>query len=445
MQRSPCNSGRKHEQGIIITLVAIFMLFIVGAMAALSIDVVTFYTARSEAQIAADGAALAGARVLANTGMTSSTDPIAAPALAANAKSLAVRVAILVAQQNQVGGQKLAASEVSVTTSDTCSTTAPAPLYTNPCVTVRVQRTDLPTFFARIWGTTTVTVAASATAEAYNPSGLATVSGSSVAPVAPSCVKPWLLPNMDPKLGGAFTIFDRASGAISDPLLLGWDTGGVASTTRLQASTSSTPSAWQYYPEDETGFPTSQDVPECATGLDSRQQSIAGCVQTPVICGTFVGVATGTDPTTLNGEAATAVDCLTNTKWNPNGGDQISTTLNPPSPFQFSPGDSNPLVMSGALTASANIMISNSLVTVPVFDNSTWTSTTPPTSVQVIGFVQVFLQPLGNAVPPIQTIRTKVINMVGCGANLASSTAVPVYGNGPSAVPVRLISTSPAN
>jgi len=45
-------------------LVAVFMLFVVGAMAALAIDVVTLYTARSEAQLAADGAALAAARRL---------------------------------------------------------------------------------------------------------------------------------------------------------------------------------------------------------------------------------------------------------------------------------------------------------------------------------------------------------------------------------------------
>ncbi|HLM79633.1 MAG TPA: pilus assembly protein TadG-related protein [Terriglobales bacterium] len=44
------------------------MLFVIGAMAALSIDEVTLYTARSEAQLAADAAALAGARVLANSG-----------------------------------------------------------------------------------------------------------------------------------------------------------------------------------------------------------------------------------------------------------------------------------------------------------------------------------------------------------------------------------------
>ncbi|MGO9863512.1 MAG: pilus assembly protein TadG-related protein, partial [Terriglobales bacterium] len=60
----------KRERGIVIVLVAVVMLFVVGAMAALSIDVVTLYTARSEAQLAADAAALAGARVLANSGAT---------------------------------------------------------------------------------------------------------------------------------------------------------------------------------------------------------------------------------------------------------------------------------------------------------------------------------------------------------------------------------------
>jgi uncharacterized membrane protein len=62
---------RNHERGVVIVLVAVVLLFVVGAMAVLAIDLVTFYTARSEAQLAADGAALAGARVLANSGFTS--------------------------------------------------------------------------------------------------------------------------------------------------------------------------------------------------------------------------------------------------------------------------------------------------------------------------------------------------------------------------------------
>ena len=46
--------GAPGEQGIVIVLVAVVMLFVIGAMAALSIDVVTLYTARSEAQLAAE-------------------------------------------------------------------------------------------------------------------------------------------------------------------------------------------------------------------------------------------------------------------------------------------------------------------------------------------------------------------------------------------------------
>src|ERR1700691_6685325 len=73
-QRHSSLYRRQHEEGVVIILVAIFLLFVVGAMAALSIDVVTFYNARSEAQLAADSAALAGARVLANSGATSYSD-----------------------------------------------------------------------------------------------------------------------------------------------------------------------------------------------------------------------------------------------------------------------------------------------------------------------------------------------------------------------------------
>ena len=154
-------SGRKNEQGIIIMLVAVFMLFVVGAMAALSIDVVTLYTARSEAQLAADGAALAGARVLANSGATSDHDW---RSMSQCAEPLAQAVAIQVAEQNTVGGG----------TSTRRRSRCPANFggtYYRPDRHRTVQITDLPTFFARIWGTQAVTVGASATAEAYNPSG----------------------------------------------------------------------------------------------------------------------------------------------------------------------------------------------------------------------------------------------------------------------------------
>ena len=97
------------------------MLGAVGAMAALSIDVVTLYTARSEAQLAADAAALAGARVLANSGMTSDTTG----GLTTSAEGLAKVVATNVAQSNRVGGTNLNAGAGEITVTFAGTTTDP--------------------------------------------------------------------------------------------------------------------------------------------------------------------------------------------------------------------------------------------------------------------------------------------------------------------------------
>ena len=208
-------SGRNQEQGIILTLVAVFMLAVVGAMAALSIDVVTLYTARSEAQLAADSAALAGARVLANSGMTS--DPSAdTDNLKANAQTVATAVAIQVAQSNSVGGRAPVAANGEVVVTTPCTN------VTNPCITVQVKRADLPTFFARIWGSRQLEVKASATAEAYNPSGAEALDLDPPPQVAPTCVKPWLLPNIDPTGAGAHDL-RCGDGSNCAPGFVRWD------------------------------------------------------------------------------------------------------------------------------------------------------------------------------------------------------------------------------
>ena len=61
------------ELGVTIALVALAMVAIMG-MAVLSIDLVTLYLAREEAQRSADAAALAAARVLAISGITGDPD-----------------------------------------------------------------------------------------------------------------------------------------------------------------------------------------------------------------------------------------------------------------------------------------------------------------------------------------------------------------------------------
>ena len=63
------DTGRKNERGQTIALVAASLVALLG-MAALSIDVVTLYVARGEAQRAADAAALAGASIFATSSFT---------------------------------------------------------------------------------------------------------------------------------------------------------------------------------------------------------------------------------------------------------------------------------------------------------------------------------------------------------------------------------------
>ncbi len=81
-------------------------------------------------------------------------------------------------------------------------------------------------------------------------------------------------------------------------------------------------------------------------------------------------------------------------------------------------------------------MVSSSLVTVPVFDT---TSFVPPSNtVTIIGFVQLFLNPDGTpAAPATGNVNATIINMVGCGT---AAIGTPILGNGASPVAVRLIS-----
>lgn len=306
-------------------LVAVVLLFVVAAMAALAIDLVTFYTARSEAQMAADGAALAGARVLANSGMTS--DPITDPnhdALVSSAESLASTIANQVALDNKIGGQVLKRTDVNVTFNSTDPT-----FGTNPHVTVRVQRTDLPTFFARIWGRGTVTVKATATAEAYNPSGTAAL-GVPTFPVTQTCVKPWLLPNIDPSNPTPPNpIFNPLTGAVQTNTSLGHPSPGTTPLLHTacfncnQPPTLPTPVRWHYYPGDPGDFPppnaSSVVCPGCITPY---QLSIAGCVPTSIACDArvHIDVSSYAARDTETGIAGNAM-----THANANAGDRIDT------------------------------------------------------------------------------------------------------------------------
>jgi Flp pilus assembly protein TadG len=416
---------------VVILLVALVLLFIVAALAALAIDLVTFYTARSEAQLAADSVALAGARALANSGLTS--DPTDAN-LRNRAENLARNIALQEALQNQVGGRFLnpGAGEVTISFDNTQTDVG------NPRVVVRVSRADLPTFFARIWGRTQVTVSASAIAEAYNPSFNASVGLGGTGPVAPTCVKPWLLPNLRDSSNNP--IFDSATGTISDTTLLGQTANGnngskggsctnglcvACPTGSCQAGVTGA-SAWQYYPGSQTDFPApSQALPACSAGFSAYQLSIAGCVQQPMVCGQNSSVTLAPGVTGSDTDTADAVTCLTHAQ--NDQADRVDTPPPPPraQPFQFIVGNDNPVVNA----RGHDVMVSSSLVTVPVVADFT------ATPQKVIGFVQVFLNPAGTQAA--SGAPAMIVNLAGCGTNI---TGQPILGNGASPVAVRLIS-----
>jgi len=427
----------RREEGVIIILVAVFLLFVVGAMAALSIDVVTLYTARSEAQLAADGAALAAARVLANSGMTSLADAT----LATNAQAMATAMAKQVAQTNSVGGRSLAAAEVTVSFPN-----AGAPGFqNNPRVTVQVRRIDLPTFFARIWGWTQQSLSATATAEAYNPSGLSGLALTSSPPVATACVKPWVLPNLDPTGSTPVdTIFD-ANGNIKNPSLVGWTDPNPTFFARcgFACNGSQTAVKWEYFPGTLASFPApTSALPSCLGGapFNDYQKSVAGCVQKTISCTDSVDLDVSSH-LGRNSETATAVNCLTHSSPSAFGnGDSVSVTpyINPGQPFQFVAGTSNPI--PGA--SGQNIEVSDSLVTVPVYDSSGGAHSG---TVNLVGFVQLFLNSNGIGTPASGPtaghIKTTVVNLIGCGNPGSGATmGTPVIGNGSSAVAVRLVS-----
>lgn len=433
------------EKGIVIAMVAAFMVLVIGAMLALSIDVVTFYTARSEAQLAADSAALAGARAIANSGAT--TDSTGALLTAVEGPAgYAKTVALQVAQQNQVGGTPVAPGQVNVSFAGN---------YSNPTVSVTVQVTNLPTYFARILGTKTVTVTASATAEAYNPSAPPGATSNKNPPVAPICVKPWLLPNIDPtqNLATGPTIFNPTSGTVTNPALVGqgWPNNSGTANANLVGlhplAATANPKPGRFYPGliDSTDFPEpTQALPSCVTGsFTPYQVAIAGCVSTPISCGSGVtiGVDTGSYASSTgsrSSDTVEAVECLIHYNGANGDTDSIDPTISPSPPFQFLGGNENPV----ANAIGKDILVSDSLVTIPVYDITAPENGAPVNPVNIIGFLQVFLNPQ-SAILPINTqgiqnqIPVTIVNMIGCGT---SSSGPPVIqGNGGSPVAVRLI------
>lgn len=490
--RRACGGARHNERGVTMILVAVAMVAII-AMAALSIDVVTLYLAREEAQRAADAAALASAKVLSLSGLTS--DPGNASGAWASicdgSTSPATQAATSVAKQSTVGSA--AATMVTVTysaggtSSGNCSGLPFGTGVNNPMVTVQVVRNSLPTFFSRMWGRTGNSVSATATAEVFNPSNSGAVGNGAtgtITAVQPRCVKPWIIPNVDPLNpddscsdsttcnkfvdpltgqvmhpgtttgGGA----PAASGVIGETFWIEPDCRHTGGTCNLRNSSPmpnwyapppfnpgiraflEPPPSLEYLP-GEAPITTPVALPSCASG-NPYEEAIGGCDQSTVYhCGvqhSSLGnpnrVDLSENPSSGTNDTLNGVKCLIHetddTDTAPSGQDSMDLTSYP---FKILSGTNNPM-LGGALAGSA-ISNSPSVVSLPIYDpNADVISGSGISPVTIIGFLQVFI----NRVDPWGNVKVTVLNVAGC-SNGTGTDPVGSAVTGSSPVPVRLI------
>ncbi len=439
-----------------MALVAIAMFGVI-AMAGVSIDIGTLYQASAEAQRSADAAALAAARTISMSGLT--TDPTNSSLfwsqICGGASSPATQAAIATAQQNSVAG----ASNMTVTViysangganaSADCSVVG-APFGVNPLVTVTVRQSNLPVYFLRVWGASPSTVTATATAEAFNASA-----GSYA--TWPRCVKPWVVPNLDPDHLNPRNYTSQpflSSGAIQNPgtvanngvvgetftLTPDCHHHGSGCTLRNPPQANPSPPTLQYVPGQVS---SATAIPACTTTplADAYAQAIAGCDQsTQYQCGVTNANSVDLSENPVHGfgggDTTNGAQCLIHqaagTDSVNNGQDGLAPIGGTPPnyPFQIQAGSSNPVVAEG-LTAGSAITSSTSIVTVPIYDQTQTQLLNPTgvTQVTIIGFLQVFI----NYVDDTGDVNVTVMNVVGCGSSPGT------IFNGTSPVPVRLV------
>jgi hypothetical protein len=424
---TPSKLAANREKGTTLPLFAVTLLVLLF-MAALSIDFATLYVARSEAQRAADAAALAGAQRFALTGCLSSGN-------CSGAQADAIAAAQAAGSQNKVGGQA-----ASIQSGDVTFPTSPSPY--DPLVQVKVVRSSargngLPTYFMRVLGSrwATLDVSARATAEAFNPIGSNSLGS--------GCVKPWILPNCDPYTahtsspmnslcaGGPYATFVNATtGVPSNPDT--YPTGVKGQLLILKPGNPSGATApSQYYPIAVPEGPSpSLCPPGAATGNGGGalyERNIECCSTAWIGCGqTTASPETGN----LVGPTRHGVDLLIHEGNNGSGQDSFDPTT-----FAITGGASNP---NPALVGKT-VTSSSSVCTVPIYDG---TQLCPGqgqpcgATVNIVGFMTIFVKDETN---PQGTVEAYILNVGGCGTAAGGGPPGGTSSGSPSFVPIRLV------
>ena len=451
---------RHGPQGISVMIVAVAMIFILG-MAGLAIDLASLYVGRSQAQRAADAAALAGAFAWTNDPTCISGN---GSTITAACQSLAMQQAEAIGNQNLIAGvsPNIQDSDVTFDLSDP----------NDPRITVVAARdtsrgNPMPTFFIKIFGVDTANVSAQATAEAFNPSGTGI-------PIGVSCVKPWFFPNCDEyapadsgnsgncaqnsngTYPGAFVAGSMAGGDLTVSRPDSYPTGAYGEPITMKpGSPGSAAAPGQYdiaYIPNTATAPTM--CPACATtgsvtgGTGSAavyRMNIECCNETPVVCGP-VTVTIDSTPGNKVGPTNQGVDCLI--QQSPGCGQDylqgVSPTCAPTSdppktneipnyPFVIKPGANDTYAQGASSIPMSN---SNSVVAVPIYQGILQSG---QNTVNVIGFMKIFLKYDDSANQG--TVYGYVLDVTACGGGAGTGTGggSGVISSGGSTTPVRLI------
>ncbi len=396
---APCQTrnARRRDRGSTLFIVAGSLTILLG-IGALAIDIASLYVARSESQRAADAAALAGAKVFVESGCVTSGD-------CSSQESVATDRATQIALQNLVEGQTLTVTGVTF-----------RERRQNPQITVQVQSSNLHVYFAAIVGVTKApTVGATATAEAFNPSGEV-----SAPQFCTACVRPWLVPNCDslhtgPGCGSATYFLSPGSGRVENP---GCYPAGVIGEN-LQIAIESSPT--QFLAVDD------------GTGFAGYQKSILTCNTSQMTCGSVVNTLPYLNIAYPTPGLSTLLHVPGGNTGLSQGQDWIDTSVCPP---QIHAGAGNPLVAQGVIAQDAVVSTSESIVTAYLYNpNRSGPPLNPAVShaVTIVGFVQLFItQQLPNG-----DIEGVILGVAGCASS--DTDCDPGAIKGSSMLPIRLI------
>jgi hypothetical protein len=236
-------------------------------------------------------------------------------------------------------------------------------------------------------------------------------------------VKPILVANQDPKSAGPSHFVDPTTGAPVAANVIG---EAVTLTPCATGACPPVPGNLQFRPAQVIASAANLCPGTCSPPVSDYENSIECCDSaTTYTCGTVNPIPPNpivdpglADPQ-LSNQTNKGLQCLTN--------HPAEDTLDP---TDLSAGTGPARMTAGSGPQSGNLVTtSRSVATFPIVENPN------ATPIRVIGFLQVFVDPVTPGVPT--STPAHILNVVGCGNSPGAPPAV--LGGGFCPIPVRLI------